>query len=76
VDWWSQEAVLNHVLLMAPLAGERRFGSPPPHYMACVWELPLLMFERDAWVATVMGGDGTIAPDVGRYLDRRFDGSI
>jgi hypothetical protein len=32
------------------------------------------MFERDAWVATVMSGER--GPDVGRYLEQRFDGPI
>jgi hypothetical protein len=35
-----------------------RFREPPPNATACVWELPLLTFERDAWVINVMGDDG------------------
>jgi hypothetical protein len=73
IDWWGDESILHHRMLMAPLGGADAFQPAPPDVTACVWELPLLVFERDAWVATVLGEDG---PDLRRYLDCRFDGSI
>lgn len=60
--------------LMAPLEATELFGAPPPYAAACVWELPILMFERNAWVATVMSdmpGGGIDA-----YLAERLVGAI
>lgn len=74
VDWWGDESVLHHRLLRAPLPGAGQFEPAAPDLAACVWELPLLMFERDAWVATVLTDHEH--PDVARYLEQRFDGAI
>jgi hypothetical protein len=71
IDWWGHESVLHHRLLMAPLGKDDGYRDPPPDVAACVWELPLLMFERDAWVTTVMSG-GSIAD----YLSRRYAGPV
>jgi hypothetical protein len=73
IDWWGQESVLHHRPLVAPLESDGPFEAPPPDVTVCVWELPLLMFERDAWVKTVLSDEG---PDVGRYLEHRFNGTI
>jgi hypothetical protein len=71
VDWWGHESVLHHQLFVAPLDGSEPF-APAPHTMAaCVWELPVLLHERDAWVATVLARPGS--PDLGEYLARRLD---
>jgi hypothetical protein len=73
LDWWGHECILHHRLLRAPLAGEPRFERPPADMTACVWELPVLMFERDAWVVTVLAENG---PGIGGYLDHRFNGEV
>lgn len=73
IDWWGYESVLHHRLLTAPLSAPREFHPAPRDVTACVWELALLMFERDAWVSTVLTDT---EPDVGRYLARRFDGLV
>jgi hypothetical protein len=74
VDWWGRESVLHHRLLTAPLPGDGSFHPAPPELAACVWELPLLMFERNAWVETVLADPAR--SDVGRYLERRFHGEV
>jgi hypothetical protein len=64
VDWWSDEDVLNHRLLVRP-PGERAFREPrQATWMACVWELEIVAAERRAWVETAMAG----RPD--GYLER------
>lgn len=73
IDWWGHESILHHRLLMAPLKDERKFGAPPPDVTACVWEFPVLMFERDAWVATVLAEDGA---GVANYLERRLNTEV
>lgn len=74
VDWWGSESVLHHRPLTAPLSGEGPFEPTPPGVTACVWELPLLMFERDAWVKTVLSDRDH--PDVAGYLRCQFNGLI
>jgi hypothetical protein len=49
-------------------------GSSPDPLIACVWELPILAFERDAWVETVLSD--AKRPDVPAYLERRLEGRI
>jgi hypothetical protein len=74
VDWWGFESVLHHRLFRAPLEGEPEFKRAPDAVTACVWELPILAFERDAWVETVLSDPER--PDVPAYLERRLEGRI
>jgi hypothetical protein len=74
VDWWGYESVLHHRLFVAPLDGEPEFERAPDPLTACVWELPILAFERDAWVETVLSDPKR--PDVPAYLERRLEGRI
>jgi len=74
VDWWGFESVLHHRLFRAPLDGEPDFSPVDDEITACVWELPVLAFERDAWVETVL--KDADRPDVGAYLERRLEGQI
>jgi ketosteroid isomerase-like protein len=73
IDWWGNESVLHHRPLTAPLSAPQEFHPVPRDVAACVWELPLLAFERDAWVSAVLTDN---EPDVGRYLECRFDGVV
>jgi ketosteroid isomerase-like protein len=73
LDWWGGENVLHQRLLTAPLSAPNEFQPAPRDLTACVWELRLLAFERDAWVAAVLTDAGA---DVGRYLECRFDGVV
>jgi ketosteroid isomerase-like protein len=73
LDWWGCENVLHQRLLTAPLSAPDEFQPAPRDLTACVWELRLLAFERDAWVAAVLTDSEA---DVGRYLDCRFDGVV
>jgi hypothetical protein len=74
VDWWGFESVLHHRLFWAPLEGEPEFKRAPDPVTACVWELPILAFERDAWVETVLSD--AERPNVPGYLERRLEGKI
>jgi hypothetical protein len=74
VDWWGFESVLHHRLMVSPLEGEPEFKRAPGAVTACVWELPILAFERDAWVETVLSDPER--PNVSAYLERRLEGLI
>lgn len=43
--------------------------------VACVWELEVMSFERDAWVRTAMAQHGS-APSLELYLDSKFRGWV
>jgi hypothetical protein len=71
VDWWADENELHHHVFVSPAAApaglEERTASG---LSACVWDLAVLCFERDAWVSTVLANpDG---PDVDAYFARRL----
>jgi hypothetical protein len=75
VDWWADGNELHHHVFTAsgdaPLDFSDVTGSG---LAACVWDLAVIGFERDAWVATVM-----IDPDesgLEAYLACRFEGSV
>ena len=74
VDWWGFESVLHHRLFVSPLEGDPEFEPAPDSLTACVWELPILAFERDAWVETVLSD--AERPNLSAYLERRLEGLI
>jgi hypothetical protein len=41
---------------------------------ACVWDLFVMCFERDAWLDEVLANPG--GPNLDGYLHRRFDGDV
>ena len=69
MSWWAGENMLHHHVYFAP------DGPPFPFeylsstgVIACVWELAVLAFEREAWVETVLADPA--GPDLGAYLAR------
>lgn len=65
VDWWENENELRHHGLVAP--GERPHDLEPVEpegTRACVWDLAVIAFERQAWV------DSVLANPEGAHLDR------
>ncbi|WP_182086650.1 hypothetical protein [Aureimonas sp. ME7] len=63
--WWMPGGILAERLWRRPLDGATGFEPVERPLMACVWELSVIGFERDAYVATVMAGGTQNA-----YLDR------
>lgn len=75
VDWWAQENELHHHVFISPLETPLDFReATATGVMACVWDLAVLQFERDAWVDTVLkrGGAGGFEG----YLERRMDAEV
>lgn len=75
VDWWADENELHHLIYVAP-ADQPGELEPvgPGGLMACVWDLAIMAFERETWLDAVLNNpDG---PDLGRYLEGRFDGDV
>lgn len=55
VDWWAAENELHHHLYVAE-AGRPGTVRPrePGELTACVWDLEVLAFEREAWIRWVL----------------------
>jgi hypothetical protein len=70
VSWWTQGDSLSHKYFAydAATATARPVDGA---MIACVWELGIVGFERDAYVESAFG-DG----DAARYLELRLDGEI
>jgi hypothetical protein len=74
VDWWGYEFILHQCAFVAPHEGDADFEPVPDHITVCVWELPVLMFERDAWVETVLRDPHK--PDLQGYMARSFSATV
>jgi hypothetical protein len=72
VDRWANENELHHKVFISPSdQPENLVPSPPDGTVACVWDLQLIWFERNAWVEKVLGN--TKGPDLTAYLGRRLE---
>ena len=68
VDVWADD-ILHHFLFAASLDSPTKFEPIRDSTMACVWELSVLNFERDAWVRHVMMPE---RPEYLAYLNCRY----
>ncbi|CAN5679620.1 hypothetical protein BH24ACT22_BH24ACT22_18090 [soil metagenome] len=73
IDWWVGENMLENHVHVFPSD-----GSGTHEYMvdsglaACVWELSVMSFEREAWIETVLANSSN--PDLEAYLKRQLEG--
>ena len=71
LSWWVGENMLQHHVYYAPASPPFTFAYlSPTGLMACVWELAVLAFERQAWINTVLANPS--GPDLEAYLTRQF----
>ena len=68
VGWWTDEDILRRRVLVHE-DGSLRDRSEE-HFMACVWELSVIDWERKAWINTVLRHPDDARPD--RYLAARY----
>jgi hypothetical protein len=74
IDWWRAENELCHLTFTSTPANPAELQiTNPPGVFACVWDLALIGFERDAWVETVLAAP---TPDIERYLQFRLNATI
>lgn len=60
LDFWADENELHHHVYVSPTAQPDQFTYVTPTGLsACVWDLHLQAFERDAWVRHVLLPGGT-----------------
>lgn len=67
VDWWADENELHHHVYVSTIADPVNLKyMTPTGLIACVWDLWLIGFERDAWVEHILKKFKT--PDIEGYL--------
>src|ERR1041385_5101876 len=54
IDWWADENELHHHVYVAAGPGRDFSYVTPSGLSACVWDLRVIGFERDAWVKRVL----------------------
>ena len=75
LDFWADENELHHHVFVSPTAQPDQFTYVTPTGLsACVWDLRLQAFERDAWVAHVL--QQSAAPDFDGYLAATLNADV
>lgn len=75
IDWWADENELHHhVYSSASDELESLRYITPTGLSACVWDLRVQSFERDAWLAEVL--QKTDGESVERYMARRLNEDV
>lgn len=75
IDWWAQENELHHrVFVSAPETPLDFVETTALGPTACVWDLAVIHYEREAWVETVMKPGSYTGFDA--YLARRLTGEV
>jgi hypothetical protein len=70
LDWWADEIQIRHQLYRSDSADPAGFQRVTSDLIACIWELRVVEFEREAWIQTMLKSPSR--PDVQRYLDLRL----
>jgi hypothetical protein len=74
IDWWANENELyHHACTSTPEAPAAFEYATPTGLAACVWDLAVIAFERQAWIDSVLAAP---SPDVTRYLDARLEAAV
>lgn len=73
-DWWRDEDTLYQQLYTAPLDRPSQFAPVEDGPVACVWELAVLKFERDAWVEDILSHPES--PDLAGYLQAQLNADV
>ena len=58
LHWWVQEVICSEVLWKSLDESPTEFEAATGSFMACVWELVVIDFERRAWIDTVLQHKG------------------
>ena len=71
VDWWAEQNELHHHVYVSPTDQPAQLSYVTPTGLtACVWDLRVMSFEREAWLETVLRPQS--GPDFEAYLERRL----
>lgn len=68
IDWWANENELHHHVFTSSLEKPLEINRAPEGIAACVFDLQVIWFERNAWVEKVLANPR--GPDIEAYLER------
>lgn len=75
VDFWADENELHHHVYVAPKdQPDQLTYRTPSGLSACVWDLGLQAFERQAWISTMLANPA--GPDLEQYLATRLNADL
>lgn len=75
VDFWADENELHHHVYVAPKDDPTNLTYVTPTGLtACVWDLRVLCFERQAWIETMLANPA--GPDLDAYLARQLNEDV
>ena len=75
LDFWADENELYHHVFVSPTEYPDQFTYVTPTGLsACVWDLQLQAFERDAWVTHILERSGS--PDFDGYLAATLNADV
>ena len=72
IDWWADENELHHHVYVFPAdkSDEIQYVTPTG-LTACVWDMRVMSFERDAWFDNVIANP--VGPDLEAYINARLN---
>ncbi|WP_461208745.1 hypothetical protein [Desulfocurvus sp. DL9XJH121] len=71
-DWWTGENEVHHRVFVSPTDKPEALEEvTATGVCACVWDLRVMCFEREAWLRHVLRNPQ--GPDLAAYLDDRLD---
>lgn len=74
-DYWADENELHHHVYVSPSDQPQELQYvTPTGLIACVWDLRLMAFERQAWVENVLANPA--GPNLEAYLDCRLNEDV
>lgn len=74
-NWWLGGGILQSITFFTPFDAPHEFRSlSADGFMACVWELAVIDFERAQWVENVL--QKAEKPDFSGYLETVLNGEI
>jgi hypothetical protein len=75
VDWWADENELHHHVYSSPSDELESLNDiTPTGLSACVWDLRVQAFEREAWIEEAL--KKTDGGSVERYMARRLNEDV
>ncbi len=75
LDWWAEENELYHHVYVSPKDSPSALTYVTPSGLtACVWDLRVMCFERQAWLDSVLKNPQ--GPDLERYLESRLSEDV
>ncbi|MFS1518695.1 isochorismatase [Bacillus sp. SCS-151] len=76
LDWWQDENELHHHVFISPKDNPSALiEMTHTGISACVWDLKIIGFERQAWLDSVLNNPKGL-PDLNSYLKSHLNGDF